>query len=229
MKKILAFIGCLFVSTMAFANMELDINYYGAFADKTNVDSDWGDLTIDQGSAAGCEEDFNFFFGHGAGNFDIGFGLFAAIDSFTEMDVEDTNLDCNYGFNFAIGAGPVFRYTINNVQSIYARPSIGYDFRIAEAEPVTGIKDTIADYSVLFDLNLGGRTWFLNKTGFHFGVDYGCNLDFMFAGSGYVGIDDDSDYESSTSVTNYYDISDRFAAKIYLGVCFNFGDRGIDR
>lgn len=122
------------------------------------------------------------------------------------------------GVNVNLGIRPAFRYTPINSFSLFIRPAIGvnvHDFWFTQSY----VDYTMIDANFLFDLNLGGRSWFFNIDGFHIGLAYG--IDFNFGGgSGYI------------SGNNYraFDYNNFYASmKIYLGLCLNFGDRGFDR
>ena len=77
----------------------------------------------------------------------------------------------------------------------------------------------MTDYSLGADFNIGARSWLLNANGYHLGLAYGADFAYTI-GSGYF----------STNSVNSLDYTvNSIAAKVYVGICMNFGDRGIDR
>lgn len=218
MKKLLVFLGLIFVGTFAFANIELDTTLYGTPFNSRTAKHDGDSNTSKVGFAFGGEDSVAFYFGEKASKFDIGLGIFVAFDLFSSIKDDAGSVDVT-GINFAMGLGPAFRYSFSEKFSLFARPSL--------AMGLTGVKqkdnnpnDIISsDFSALFDLNIGGRSWIINSDGFHFGITYGGIFE-AGAGSGKTTGKNMDDIN--------YDVSD-VAFKIYVGACFNFGDRGIDR
>ena len=220
MKKLLVFLGLIFVGTFAFANIELDTTLYGSPFNKRPMkgENDAFDFKLKEGFAFGSEDSVAFYFGDKSTKFDIGLGIFVAFDVFSKIEADSKSVDVT-GVNLGMGIGPAFRYSFSEKFSLFARPSL--------AMGLTGFKPskdnpddiTFSDFSALFDLNIGGRSWLLNTDGFHLGITYGGIFE-AGAGSG-------TRIEKHQSDINY-DVSN-VAFKIYVGACFNFGDRGIDR
>lgn len=231
MKKLLITLGLLCSAAFAFANTEIDVNFYGTLFDKGTLKTD-DDKSLDfkQGFAFGGQDDFSFFYGERESKFDAGLSFYANYDFFSKAEIEDLSFEGS-GFNFGMGIGPVFRITFGNPFSLFLRPTLGFKLGFLDVGDVlTYTNWKLVDFDFLVvGLNVGGRTWLLNTNGFHLGLSYGMILDFNggFAGwaadykdsYGYGYTKSDSEGYTKTSVD----------MKLYLGVCFNFGDRGIDR
>ena len=232
MKKLLVFLGLIFVGTFAFANIELDVNMYGmgkALSLKDNDDSNttWD---VNQSFAFGFEDAINFYFGGNASKFDAGLGLFLNCDFFkkAEFKVKETTFDYEgTGFNAGFGIGPVFRITFSNPFSLYIRPTLGFNLFVIQTDELkdydnSTYKNTLAEFDIFkFDLNIGGRSWLLNTDGFHLGIDYGISFGL---GGGF------GSFTSTLSGARTTGVSAGDADfKVYVGCCMNFGDRGIDR
>lgn len=224
MKKAITIACLLFFSTLVFANVEIDSVMYGTFYNNksltiTNsyIEGLDGTTYQEQVFAFGGQDEFSFFFSDEAKKFETGLGVFVNVDFLTTIYEEYYYYD-GFGVNLDIGIGPVFRYTPMNNFSLYIRPAIGlnlYTFGTSDYD----FYMNFSDVNFLFDLNLGGRSWLVNVSGFHFGLCYGVDLNFGF-GSGVVVADG---YRACDYEDGY------FSSKIYFGLCFNFGDRGLDR
>ncbi|EID84265.1 hypothetical protein MSI_22930 [Treponema sp. JC4] len=224
MKKKLILILSILISNYLFANVEIALNGYGIPVNITNVESrESFSERFKQLNSFGMEHDISFFYGERASTFDAGLGIFWNVDFFHKISNYTVDIKGS-GSKIGLGIGPVFRFTFETNFSIFLRPALAMNWRSFTASE-TAIK-SIFDYSVLFDLNGGARYWFLNKTGFHLGVDLG----FAFnVGRG---------FGTFNYYYKYYDVTltgvETFdetvsSLRIYLGICFNFGDRGIDR
>lgn len=233
MKKLLVAAAVLLASSFAFANMELDLNLYGDVVDTSTLKDTDSPLKYDttQGFAFGVANDFNFYFGSRESKFDVGLCIFTGCDFFTETELSISGIKAEFenafGMNYFLGLGPVFRYTFSDPFSLYVRPGLGFDVRMITGD-LNNNKSAFVDVDFIFDTDVGGRWWFLNKTGMHMGLDFG--MDFMFgSGAGVFTIESNDEYGFSNSHTTDFEESNRFSYKIYAGLCFNFGDRGIDR
>ena len=233
MKKLLVFLGLIFVGSFAFANIELDVNMYVLGKSFSIKDNDDSNLTADinQSAAFGFEDDINFYFGKNSSKFDAGLGLFINCDFFKKAEIKEKGNTFDYegtGINTGFGIGPVFRITFANPFSLYIRPTLGFNLFVIQTDELKDesysdtYKNTIAEFDIFkFDLNIGGRSWLLNTDGFHLGIDYG--ISFGLGGG----------FGSFTSTRKGYSGSSFSAGdgdfKVYVGCCMNFGDRGIDR
>ena len=224
MKKAITIACLLFFSTLVFANVEIDSVMYGTFYNNKSLTITnsymkgfYGTYDCEQVFAFGGQDEFSFFFSDDAKKFETGLGLFVNLDFLTQIYEEYYYYD-GFGVNVDIGIGPVFRYTPMNNFSLYIRPAIGlnlYTFEFGDYDfPLN-----YADVNFLIDLNLGGRSWLVNVSGFHFGLSYGLDVNLGF-GSGAAVAD-------GYRAFDYEDVY--FSSKIYFGLCFNFGDRGFDR
>ena len=218
MKKLLVFLGLIFVGTFAFANIELDTTLYGSPFNSRSIKLNGNTDTVKEGFGFGGEDSVAFYFGQKQTKFDLGLGIFVAFDLFNSFESDSKSYDAN-GLNFAMGIGPAFRYSFSEKFSLFARPSL--------AMGITGFKrskdnpndETMTDFTALFDLNIGGRSWLLNMDGFHLGITYGG----IFEVGGGTGV-----YSAKKMTNQDFDVTS-VGFKIYVGACFNFGDRGIDR
>lgn len=230
MKKLLVAAAVLLASSFAFANMELDLNLYGDVVDTSklkNKDNSDDEIDATQGFAFGIAQDFNFYYGSRASKFDAGLCIFTGFDFFTEAEFETAKYENAFGFNCLLGLGPVFRYTFSDPFSLYVRPGLGFDVRMITGD-LYNKKSAFVGMDFIFDTDVGGRWWFLNKTGMHMGLDFGMNF-MLGSGTGAIATEFDDEYGHSDSHTTDFDETNRFSYKIYAGLCFNFGDRGIDR
>ncbi len=233
MKKLLVAAAVLLASSFAFANMELDLNLYGDVVDTSTLKGIDSSVEFDttQGFAFGVAQDFNFYFGSRASKFDVGLCIFTGCDFFTETELSMSGAKLEFenafGMNYFLGLGPVFRYTFSDPFSLYVRPGLGFDVRFINGDLDNFKNSTFVGCDFIFDTDVGGRWWFLNKTGMHMGLDFGMNF-MLGSGAGALTLEYD-DGVGTRAHTDDYDEKDRFSYKIYAGLCFNFGDRGIDR
>lgn len=225
MKKLLVFLGLIFVGTCAFANIELDVTLYGtpyqsrkAEFDYDTIPESWKSQDWKSGFAFGSEDAVTFFFGDSPKQFEVGLGLLVDFDVFSKIEVKGESINCT-GINLGFGIGPVFRYTFSDSFSLFARPSFVLGVTSFRATENNSAEITFTDATAVLDLNVGGRSWFVNADGFHFGLSYGA---IVAAGAG------SGSRTGKNSDTLDYKVND-VKFKLYVGVCFNFGDRGIDR
>ncbi len=227
MKKNLVFACLLFLGSALFANVELDSYFYGTVFNSKNITSDFADqlfskTSFRQGLDFGEEDAVSIFFGSRKHKLDFGLGFLANFDFYSGQKVDSTNYT-GTGFNLGLGMGPVFRYTFCEKFSLFARPAFlmnAHSFVFSDDQEITMLNDfRMTDFSIGADLNVGARSWLINKEGFHLGLAYGGN--FIFTGGA------GNFYTQGYSVKDYKLTT--MAFKIYFGLCMNFGDRGIDR
>ena len=227
MKKNLVFACLLFLGSVLFANVELDSYFYGTVFNSKNMSSDFAEQLFDkttfkQGLAFGEEDAVSIFFGSKPHKFDLGIGFLANFDIYSAQKVGSKTYT-GTGFNIGLGMGPVFRYTFCDKFSLFARPAFlmtAHSFVFSDDQEITTLNDfRMTDFSIGADLNIGARSWLLNKEGFHLGLAYGGNFIYT-TGSGNF-------YTKGYSVKDYK--LNTIEYKIYFGLCMNFGDRGIDR
>lgn len=230
MKKLLVTFGLLCSAAFAFANTEIDVNLYGTlFESGTLTTDDDKKYDIKQSFAFGGQDDFSFFFGDNAGIFDAGLGLYVNYDFFKKYEIDGISLEGD-GFNFGMGIGPVFRLTFGNPFSLFLRPTLGFKLGLLDVgtfAEYTDYKFVDFDFFII-GLNVGGRSWLLNTNGFHLGLSYGMILDFNGGLAGWAA-DHKNIYTGNTTSDSEGYGKTSVDMKIYLGLCLNFGDRGIDR
>lgn len=225
MKKLLFVLCLLFAGSGLFANIELDSYFYSTVFNLKSLNSDFAETLFDetslrQGLAFGEEDAVSIFFGDRASKFDFGLGFITSFDVYSNLSNSSEEYE-GLGINLGLGMGPVLRYTFTDKFSLFTRPAFlmnAHYFNFADNQISTN-NIRIVDFSLGVDWNIGGRSWLLNREGFHLGLAYGA--DFIFtAGSGQFYNDGYSTNDYSLNTT---------AFKLYFGVCMNFGDRGVDR
>ena len=250
MKKLLAFIAAgTLAATAAFANVELDLNYQAIIADNyfmTNemTSDSTQNLTtqpLDRSlsyiltAPLGADLNVNIFFGKSPRKFEAGlhFGLGFAVP--TEVTVNDDGTETKLvetlkkndpkglvqagGFGASFEIGPVFRFSLNQTHQFSITPSLFFRFDALAVRNSVDEMASFGDFAMGIDLDAGYKLWLVNKSGFHFGLNTGVGLEIpTFA----TGLFEDG---SSVLLTS----GSEFGFKVYLGVCFNFGDRGVDR
>ena len=251
MKKCLAFIALTVLSAAAaFANVELDLNYQAILADTYMLtkdvtrDSEGNIIAITPVDSRlayiltaplGLDLNVNIFFGSSPRKFEAGlhFGAGIAVPSEVTFDDEGTKTafvqdlresDPNGfvqagGFGASFEIGPVFRFSINKTHQFSITPSIFFRF---DALACRNSSEYIGfgDFAMGLDVDAGYKLWLVNKSGFHFGLNTGIGLELPTFAT--CVLEDGVD----TPLTC---IATEFGVKAYLGVCFNFGDRGVDR
>lgn len=210
------------------ANVEMDLNFYGTPASSIRTTSGNDDLRVAKPEFPfGLDTQFAFYFGSPVKFLDLGLGLSGGADFFLKgLIYEDNNNTLgslgggSFDMYFSIGASA--RFNIGDMHSFSVTPGILCDFLLADlfsGEPIFG------GYGG-FSLDLGYRIWIVSKPGFHFGFDLGTDLIFPFFGilqyrDAYAG------YHDSTRF--FCDVTGGTIAKIYLGLCFNFGDKSVNK
>ena len=215
-----------------FANVEIDVHFLGNFYDHlegtvekmNSIDVSKYKVKgeVNPEFSFGVEDNVAIFFGSSPKKLDIGLSLISGFSyaSKTEAKLSFSEISTKGKYNvsdidFWLGAGPAFRYSFNQKFSLCLHPDFVVDFRTVSFNDYS---DKIVDVSFGANFNLGGRYWLVNKNGFHFGIDGGVQFGVM----GTVG----------KLTEDFYDIEytgTRVSTKFHLGVCFNIGDRGIDR
>ena len=228
MKKTLIFAFLIFLGSSAFANIELDTNLYGRVFCSKSIDSEsnvieqnFNESVFKQGPGFGKEDAISLFFGQKKTKLDIGAGFLLYFDVYANQSLGSNKFIGN-GINAGFGMGPVFRYTFTPKFSLFARPAFiltAHSFTFTDNDDIPLDSFRMTDYSLGADFNIGARSWLLNANGYHLGLAYGADFAYA-AGSGYF----------STNLHKIYDYTENFiTAKVYVGICMNFGDRGIDR
>ena len=225
MKKLLSLLGITIIGVSSiFANVEMEFNLYGTPTStinlKDSVDAN-GNLEAKLNNPFGFETQFEFMFAEPSKFIDIGMGLSWGMDFFNKIEMlnNSESLGSNYfdfGFNTYLTLGPAARFHIGDMHSFLVNPGLIFNFGYAK-----DYKSKFMEFYTGFNLDLGYRIWVANKTGFHFGFDIGTDLSFPFKGFANGTINKSTDYYN-------YDIASGTNAKIYFGVCFNFGDKAPD-
>lgn len=232
MKKLLSLLGVAIIGASSmFANVEMEFNLYGTPTSTINLkDRDTSDDKFEAKlkDPFGFETQFEFMFGAPAKFIDIGMGLSWGMDFFNKAEmIYDGNSagdsTLNLAFDTYMTLGPAVRFHVGDMHSFLVSPGLICNFMLANGNDMS----LLGFYSG-FNLDLGYRIWVVNKTGFHFGFDVGADLNFPFAGFTHSSVD----YKvgsSTQTVSSDYDITGGTDAKIYFGVCFNFGDKAPDK
>ena len=131
-KKIIVLMGALALfTTVAFANVEMRINYFGIPELKFNATGDNStELNTKASSGFGMSEGFNFYFGKSASFFEAGLGLdygFAVLNKSYEASTKtgSSNFSDAYSFlgiNCYFNLGPTFRFTVADIHSFTVTP-----------------------------------------------------------------------------------------------------------
>lgn len=243
MKRLMAAVAVAFTMAATFANVEMDLNMYGTPLCQYNLDTDF-DTTVKLNNPIGFDTKWGFMIGAPAPFCDIGIKFDYAFDFFWNMETEfeargksvdvDTHI-LGVGVNFTLG--PLVRFNLGNWHTIYVSPGLmakfhfafdEYDqYKYADENEKDGYGNTEhkdADMvgfagGLAFDLDIGYRVWLINRSGFHFGLDVGVDMNWPLV----VKVWDDTIgwYDSKTDGSGEY--------KIYFGFCFNFGDKSPDK
>lgn len=235
MKKLLSFVTVLVLAGSAiFANVEIRLNYVGIPEQALNLqDSKESDVKMKSSisSSFGLEQGFNFYFGSNASIFDAGLGLNWGLTTVKALKTtangtttEEKNMS---GIDFYMNIGPTFRFTFGNMHSFVITPSIGLD-TVVVSKNDGSVKITYTSVLPVLNFNLGYRLWFLNKTGFHMGLN--TSFDLGFALSGVADLNATiKGYGGSSTIKEDFSVNSGITTRLSLGLVFNFGDRGVDR
>lgn len=229
MKKVCMFFFIAGISAAALsANVEMDLNLYGTPVSTIRTLSTVTTNGVTPSREAklkgpfGVDTQFAFYFGSPVKFLDLGLGLSSGMDLFLEgLVYENDELLGSLGFgslDIYLSIGPSVRFNLGDIHSFSINPGIICNFLLANlfnGAPEFGFYGG-------FNLDLGYRIWIVNKPGFHFGFDMGTDLVFPFG-----GILSYRDIYDSRSFSD--DVAGGTLAKIYLGVCFNFGDKSVNK
>lgn len=209
MKKSLIFAFLIiFGTTTIFANVEIDVlSYNGATVgtfERDEINRD--DHTNGHLGFLGSETSINFFFPRLRKNMELGLNIDFGFD-----------IDPNYGIGMILSAAPVFRYSFNEKNSISLAGGLGIDGAFSDKAP----------WFMEFVLTVTYKRWLVNKNGFHLGLCPGISLMFPFSGGAYY---EGEEYKNGywEKEKHYSDLISGFGARLFFGLCFNFGDRSID-
>lgn len=221
MKKVLSFFAAVIACSAAFANVELNVGVAGVPVYESHFAG--SDITPSASIpfAVGASADVSVYFGKGLSQWDVGLNFLDSIVFNTETACNNASYK-GFGLTNDFEIGPVFRYSLNTVNAIFLSP--GFDFMLAmnEQDKDSGIGTSSFGFGP--HLNLGYRGYFINKPGFHLGLN--CGVDYAFVWGNWKG------YKNLWSDKEEFDGNNLWYSgkmKIYAGVTFNFGDRNIDR
>ncbi|MCR5612848.1 hypothetical protein [Treponema sp.] len=235
MKKTLLAIAAVFavsVST-AFANVEMDLNYYMKPVRNFTVDNSVITTDYSVPSFFGLEDSFSFFFGKNASMFDAGLGFGFGFDVFSNpetstMGYSKTTLEAA-GFDMFLRIGPVFRFTFGKAFSLSATPGLTTNiFLLIPKNSSNSANQEIGfGANVSFFTELAAKLWFVNSEsgGFHFGLNAGALCEWNIAGSYSFA----SSTSSGDAAGRSSPVKNGFDLKFFVGLAFNFGSRGVDR
>lgn len=230
MKRFIAAMVATFMMVATFANVELDLNMYGAPLCEYNLDSDY-DINVKLENPIGFDTKWGFMIGAPAPFCDIGIKFSYAYDFFWNLHQEvnfyghDFENDCS---TFGVGAnmtlGPLVRFNLGDWHTIYVSPGLmgkccigSYDSTSIDSNGRESTDEKFfAGAGLLFDLDIGYRIWLINNVGFHFGFDLGLDMNWPLLAKAWL----DGDEE---------DVKDGGEYRIYFGFCFNFGDKSPDK
>ena len=219
----------MFAASALFANVELDINYYGV--PMMNIYTTKNNEKFAHKSALGIDNYWGFYFSSPTDFMDIGISLGVGADFFRNVHMPTLStttpfsaqkVSFNWVTDIFLNVAPVVRFTINECHSFVV--SLGTQFRMTLGEK-TGAED-IALFAWQIDLPIhaGYRLWFLNKDTFQLGLSAGAHF-VIPCGVVYAG------EITRGGTTEEYEgwIRGGFGTKLYAGVCMNFGDRSSDK
>ena len=198
----------LLVAATAFANVEIDVLSYNGLTmgeflcDELEERGDDGDGREGHLGLLGSETSINFFFPALTKNIELGLN----IDGGFDFD------PANGGVGIILSAAPVVRYSFDEKNAVSLAGGLGFEGVFADSEPTFWGFTLTATY----------KRWLINKNGFHMGLCPGIGLAFPFGG----------EYTREKYFNHgeyyHYDLESGFGARLFFGLCFNFGDRSID-
>lgn len=221
-KCLLAFIALVFLNTLLFAGVELDVDYYGTPIMDTYTKETHEKFS--HKSALGVDNCWNFYFASPV-FMNIGLSLGYGVDYFRTMQIPalsptfpNQKIAFDWGVDIFVNAGAVVRFNLNAMNSFIA--SSGVQFRLILAEK--NGSEQIALISPQFDFLLHGgyRLWFLNKEKFSLGFSTGLHLIVPCGVVLSAELTRGSLVEECEKMT-----AGGFGAKLYLGLCMNFGKK----
>ncbi len=237
MKKIIFALALFLAGVTASANIEIAIDYYGLPLYQENLTNETVNVnsSLIYSSPAGIKNDFSFFcrtYGLAEKNMTLDFGLNLGfgVDFISSWQYAGQNAVTS-GTDSWFVLGPAARLNLNEYHAVSL--SIGYRFNYFTTSYITtdyikGKADvTLKEYSSIINLNVCYRFWLVNKPGYHFGFNVGTDLGIIAGGGGQATII----YRNNkiNDKTAIHRNGPGFTTDIYLGACFNFGDRGCDR
>lgn len=226
-KLIILIISMIIGSSVLFANgAELDVSYYGLGDHTMKVTGTVAGISsssnVSESSTAGFDMSATYYFVSPSSIFDVGIAFDGGIDRFSEVSFysknsEDaTTVDCDSGRNINFTIGPVFRINANKIHSFTISPAFMYNI----TDYTAGGLNNHFTYSG-FDLDVGYRGWFYTAPGFQMGL--ACGVDFILPVSG------KGELQLTKSSSLSGKITDGSGQKFYIGLCWNFGDRSVDK
>lgn len=235
MKKSLLALAAVFAvgASAAFANVEMDLNYYMKPVRNFTVDNSGITTDYSVPSFFGLEDSFSFFFGKNASMFDAGLGFAFGFDVFSNpetstMGYPKTTLEAA-GFDMFLRIGPVFRFTFGKNFSLSATPGLTTNIFLLIPKNSSNNENKEIGFgaNLAFFTELAAKLWFVNSEsgGFHFGLNAGALCEWNLAGSYSfaAGRSNGGDAGRNATVKNGFDL------KFFVGLAFNFGSRGVDR
>ena len=214
-------------ASAAFANVEMDLNYYMKPVRNFTVDNSGITTDYSAPSFFGLEDSLSIFFGKNASMFDAGLGLGLGFDVFSNPQINKVTYDAA-GCDFFFRIGPVFRFTFGKAFSLSATPGFTTNIFILIPKDTNSANTEFGlGANLSFFTELAAKIWFVNSEsgGFHFGLNAGALCEWNLAGF-YGSASSRSNGGSSGSdpiVRNGFDL------KFFVGLAFNFGSRGVDR
>ena len=223
-RKYLVFIAVhvLFYSAI-FANVELSINYYGTpIMDIYTVKSH---EKLAHKLAVGIDNYWGFYFSSPTNFMNIGISLGYGADFFRNVQIPTLSTTTpfpaqkvlfDWGMDIFLNVAPVVRFIVDRRHSFVV--SLGTQFRMLLAEINGNDSFALFAWQVDIPIHAGYRLWLLNKEKFHLGLSTGFHL-IVPCGVVYAG-----EITKGGIVEEYEGfICGGFGAKLYLGLCMNFG------
>lgn len=221
--------------TSAMANVEIDLNYYLSPVISRTVKNNGIEMKHSYPSYFGLGPSFNFFFGQKASMFDVGLNLDMGLHVISgpmttkQNEKEYKSKDDFAGVGMFLSAGPVFRITPLDIVSISLIPGLQVGFDVAYRNLDTAQEYGFIDFNAAVSLNAAAKVWLVNKTGFHFGLNVGADVDFPLAGIWGSGLGHNAENWTFTKADSDFNYVGGLNFRAFVGVAFQFGDRAFDR
>ena len=221
-KKIILIFSMLIISAgVAFANVELCINYYFIPTSQRVYRCPDGDVAAASYSLAGNEWNLSFFFGTQNENLDIGINTTFGTEFLKIVNIDWADFKIKFAGEAFATLGPIFRYFFDEMNSVSFSPSLEFNAGFLWDQ----ILDIYGQFDFALAFNAMYKCYLLNTKGFHLGFNLGAGYAVPLAGS-FLGLKISTGgvhFQNSTDLLSGHDL------KIFLGLCMNFGDRGIDK